>query len=45
MLIVGQKEQESGSLAVRLHGKGDQGVKPRAQVVAEILDSIRSREK
>ena len=43
MLIIGQKEQEANAIAVRLHGKGNVGVKPRAEVVAEILQSIRER--
>jgi len=28
---------------VRIHGKGQQGVKPRAEVVADILAMIRER--
>jgi threonyl-tRNA synthetase len=43
MLIVGGREQEAGTVAVRVHGKGDQGVKPKAEVVADILASIRER--
>ena len=43
MLVVGQREQEAGAVAVRLHGKGDQGVKPRAQVIAEILQAVADR--
>ncbi len=43
MLVIGQKEQEAGSVAVRRHGKGDQGVKPRGEVVAGLLEEIRLR--
>ena len=43
MLIVGHKEQEAGTVAVRVHGKGDQGAKPRAEVVARLLEDIKSR--
>ena len=43
MLIVGQKEQEVSAVAVRVHGKGNVGVKPRAEVVAELLQSIKER--
>jgi threonyl-tRNA synthetase len=43
MLILGQKEQETNAVAVRLHGKGNVGVRPRAEVVADILQSIRER--
>lgn len=43
MFIVGQKEQEAGAVAVRRHGKGDQGVKPRAEVLNALLEEIRQR--
>jgi len=43
ILVVGQKEQEANAVAVRIHGKGQQGVKPRAEVVAEILRAIKER--
>ena len=43
MLVVGQKEQEANAIAVRVHGKGNVGVRPRAEVVAEILLAIKER--
>jgi threonyl-tRNA synthetase len=43
ILIIGQREQDAGTVAVRLHGKGDQGAKPTSEVVAEILTSVRER--
>jgi threonyl-tRNA synthetase len=43
MLVIGQKEQDAGAVAVRLHGKGDQGVKPRAEVIAGLVEDIRLR--
>jgi threonyl-tRNA synthetase len=43
MLIVGQKEQVANSVAVRLHRQGNVGVKPWAEVKAEILESIKER--
>jgi len=43
ILIIGQREQEAGTVAVRIHGKGDQGAKPRAEVVADLLNAIRER--
>jgi threonyl-tRNA synthetase len=43
ILVVGQKEQAAGTVAVRIHGQGQQGVKPRAEVVADILTAIRQR--
>jgi threonyl-tRNA synthetase len=43
MLVIGQREMDANAVAVRLHGKGMQGVKPRAEVVADLLASIRER--
>jgi len=43
MLIIGQKEQEANAVSVRVHGKGNVGVKPKTEVVAEILAAIRER--
>ncbi len=43
MFIVGQKEQEAGAVAVRRHGKGDQGVKPNAEVLNALLEEIQQR--
>jgi threonyl-tRNA synthetase len=43
MFVVGQKEKEAGSVALRVHGKGMQGVKPRAEALAQLLADIRSR--
>lgn len=43
MLIVGQKEQAADQVAVRIHGKGDQGAQPRAAVIGQITADIKSR--
>jgi threonyl-tRNA synthetase len=43
MLIVGGKEQAAQAVAVRLHGKGNVGVKPRAEVVTQLLADIKNR--
>jgi threonyl-tRNA synthetase len=43
ILVVGQREQDANAVAVRIHGKGQQGVKLRAEVVADILSAIRER--
>jgi threonyl-tRNA synthetase len=43
MLVIGQREQEAGSVAVRIHGKGSLGAKPRAEVLENLLLSIRER--
>ena len=43
MLVLGGRDLESGNVSVRLHSKGPQGAKPRAEVVADILAAIRER--
>ena len=43
MLVLGGRDLESGQVSVRLHSKGPQGAKPRAEVIADILASIRDR--
>jgi threonyl-tRNA synthetase len=43
MLIVGPKEQDANAVALRVHGKGNLGVKPRAEVMADILAAVRER--
>jgi threonyl-tRNA synthetase len=43
MLIVGQKEKEANAIAVRIHGKGNIGVKPKGEVITDILTAIRDR--
>ena len=43
MLIVGQKEAAVGNVAVRIHGKGDQGAKPRDAVIAQLVADTKSR--
>jgi threonyl-tRNA synthetase len=43
MLIVGKRDLESGNVALRLHGQGPQGFKPRAEAVADICTAIKER--
>jgi threonyl-tRNA synthetase len=43
MLVVGQRDLEAGAVSVRLHGKGNVGAKPKDEVVADILASIKER--
>ena len=43
MLVIGGRDMEAGDVSVRLHGKGNVGAKPKAEVVAEILAAIRER--
>jgi threonyl-tRNA synthetase len=44
MLVVGQREQEADSVAIRIHGKGSQGALARHAAIAGILESIRQRQ-
>jgi threonyl-tRNA synthetase len=34
---------EAGAVSVRLHGKGNIGAKPKGEVIADIVASIRER--
>jgi threonyl-tRNA synthetase len=43
MLVLGQRELEHDAVSVRIHGKGNQGVKPAAEVVADIFQAIKER--
>jgi threonyl-tRNA synthetase len=43
MLVVGRRDLEAGNVSVRVHGKGNLGAKPRAEVIADILASIKAR--
>jgi threonyl-tRNA synthetase len=43
MLVIGSRDMEAGNVSVRLHGKGNIGAKPKGEVVADILASIKER--
>ena len=43
MLVIGQQEEESNSVAVRSRFAGDEGSKPLAQFVSEICEEIRTK--
>ncbi|MFN2617898.1 MAG: threonine--tRNA ligase [Thermoleophilaceae bacterium] len=43
MLVVGDQEQRDGSVAIRRHGKGDQGSVPVSEFARSALDEIRAR--
>jgi threonyl-tRNA synthetase len=44
MLVIGQRDLEGGQVSVRVHGKGNQGARPRGEVVAGIFQSINERQ-
>ena len=43
MLVIGGRDMEANAVSVRVHGKGNLGVKPKAEVVADILQAIKER--
>jgi threonyl-tRNA synthetase len=43
MLVIGGRDMDAGNVSVRLHGKGNLGAKPKAEVVADILAAIKER--
>jgi threonyl-tRNA synthetase len=43
MLVVGPRDMEAGNVSLRLHGKGNQGAKPKGEVIADILTAIKDR--
>jgi threonyl-tRNA synthetase len=44
MLVIGPRDMEANNVSVRLHGKGNQGAKPKADAIAAILQSIKERQ-
>jgi len=43
MLVIGLRDLEAGVVSVRLHSKGPQGAKPKADAIAAIVSDIRER--
>ena len=43
MFVIGKRDLEADAVSVRIHGKGNLGPKPRAEVIPEILLSIKER--
>ncbi len=43
MLVVGKRDLEAGCVSVRLHGKGNLGARPRAEVISDLAASVRER--
>ena len=43
MLVIGPRDMQAGAVSVRVHGKGNIGAKPKAEVLADILAAIRER--
>jgi threonyl-tRNA synthetase len=43
MLVIGGRDMDAGNVSVRLHGKGNVGARPKAEVIADILAAIKER--
>jgi len=43
MFVIGQRDLDAGNVAIRLHGKGPQGFKPKAEAIADLLAAIKER--
>jgi threonyl-tRNA synthetase len=43
MLVIGQRDLDAGAVSVRVHGKGNLGARSREEVVADLLDAIKTR--
>jgi threonyl-tRNA synthetase len=43
MLVIGGRDKDANAVSVRVHGKGSLGAKPKDEVVAQILQSIKER--
>jgi threonyl-tRNA synthetase len=44
MLVIGPRDMEAGNVSVRLHGKGNQGARPKGEAIAGILQAIKERQ-
>ncbi len=43
MLVLGKRDLEANAVSVRVHGQGNLGAKPQAEVVADLLAAIKER--
>jgi threonyl-tRNA synthetase len=43
MLVIGRRDMDAEQVSIRLHSKGPQGAKPKAEAVAGIVAAIRER--
>ena len=43
MLVIGNRDMEANAVSLRIHGQGNLGAKPRNEVIADILLSIKER--
>jgi len=43
MLVIGGRDMDANAVSVRVHGQGNLGAKPRTEVIADLLQSIKER--
>ena len=43
MFVIGKRDMEANAVSVRVHGKGNLGARPRAEVIADLLAAIKER--
>ena len=43
MLVIGRRDLEAGAVSVRVHGKGNLGAKPRAEVIHDLIAAMQTR--
>jgi threonyl-tRNA synthetase len=43
MLVLGRRDLEAGAVSVRVHGKGNLGARPRAEVIADLITAAQTR--
>jgi len=44
MLVVGPRDMDANAVSIRVHGRGNQGAKPKAEAIAAIIQSIAERQ-
>lgn len=44
MFVIGGRDMDAGNVSIRLHGKGPQGAKPKAEAIAGVVESIERRQ-
>ena len=40
MFVIGKRDMEANAFSVRVHGKGNLGPKPRAEMIGSLLQSV-----
>jgi len=43
MLVIGRRDLEAGAVSLRVHGKGNLGARPRAEVISELITAVQTR--